>query len=269
MAIWLPALALVVLMLSVWAASLALEDVSIVDPVWGPAFGVVALAVLASRSTVHVGHVLVAALTLVWGGRLGIHLALRKARESGEDRRYAALRARRPTTFWIYSLFVVFGLQGVLVGLVGLPIEFLPSARSGLSWLWVPGVLVWALGFGFETIGDAQLTAFKADPANRGKVMDRGLWRYTRHPNYFGDACVWWGLWLVALSAGTPVWTVVGPLVMTWLLARGSGKPTLERDIAERRPDYVRYIETTSGFVPLPPRAAPSRPVPAARGTSR
>lgn len=254
MAIWLPAVALLVLMLSAWAVSLVLSDVSIVDPLWGPAFGVVAVAMLLSRSTVHAGHVLVAGLTLVWGLRLGAHLAVRKAAESGEDRRYAALRARRPGTFWLYSLVVVFGLQGLLVGLVGLPIEFLPSRRPDLSWLWVPGVIVWAVGFGFETVGDEQLRRFKSDPASRGKVMDAGLWRYTRHPNYFGDACAWWGLWLVTLAADTPVWTVVGPLVMTWLLARGSGKPTLERDIAERRPDYARYIETTSGFVPWPPR---------------
>jgi steroid 5-alpha reductase family enzyme len=256
-----PAAVVAVTMLSFWVLSLILRDVSVVDPVWGPAFGLVAIAVALTRHSPHTGVWLVLALTVVWGTRLGVHLARRKLAEPAEDRRYAQMRDRHPDNFWLYSLGVVFVTQGVTIGLVALPIELLPSHHPGLSWLVIPGGLIWLTGLAFESIGDEQLRRFKLAPDSQGKVMDRGLWRYTRHPNYFGDACVWWGIWLVALSAGTPWWSVPGPLVMTWLLARGSGKPTLERDIAERRPDYARYIEATSGFVPLPPRSLPPRGV--------
>jgi len=115
-------------------------------------------------------------------------------------------------------------------------------------------VIVFLIGLAFESVGDEQLRRFKADPGNRGKVMDRGLWHYTRHPNYFGDACVWWGLWLTTLPAGGVWWTLVGPVVMTLLLVRVSGKAMLERDIGSRRPGYAEYIKRTSGFFPLPPR---------------
>ncbi|WP_249011161.1 DUF1295 domain-containing protein [Conexibacter sp. DBS9H8] len=250
------AVVILAVMVSAWVLSVVAADVSIVDPVWGPSFGIVALVAALSRPSPHPGLWVLAGLTLVWGVRLGVHLVRRKLAEPGEDRRYAAMRAKAPRTFWLKSLGIVFGLQGVLIALVALPIEGVPGGHPALSWLAVPGVAIWLLGFGFESVGDEQLRRFKADPANRGAVMDRGLWRYTRHPNYFGDACVWWGLWLVALAAGTPLWTVAGPLVMTGLLARGSGKPVLERDIAERRPGYVDYVERTSGFVPWPPRGA-------------
>lgn len=254
MQILIPAVAIAAIMVAAWLLSLAVHDASVVDPVWGPAFGVVAIAVLATRRPAHLGDWLVTALTLIWGLRLGVHLARRKRAEPGEDRRYGRMRERHPAGFWLYSLCVIFALQGLLVGLVALPIEFLPSGHRHISWLVLPGGVLWLLGLAFESVGDEQLRRFKRDPVNRGKVMDRGLWRYTRHPNYFGDACVWWGIWLVALGAGTPWWSIVGPLVMNWLLARGSGKPTLERDIAQRRPDYAAYVARTSGFVPLPPR---------------
>ena len=116
------------------------------------------------------------------------------------------------------------------------------------------GAALWAVGFAFETVGDLQLTRFSSDPANRGRVLDTGLWRYTRHPNYFGDACVWWGLSVVAFSAWPGILTVLSPVLMTWLLARGTGKPLLEKDIGSRRPGYREYVERTSGFLPLPPR---------------
>jgi steroid 5-alpha reductase family enzyme len=250
-----PAAVIAATMLLVWLLSLVLSDVSVVDPVWGPAFGLVAVAVALTRHAPHTGVWLVLAITLIWGVRLGVHLGRRKLGEPEEDRRYAQMRRAHPSRFWLYSLGAVFVTQGFAVACVALPIEFLPSHHAGVSWLVAPGLALWLLGFGFESVGDEQLRRFKADPHSAGTVMDRGLWRYTRHPNYFGDACVWWGIWLVALSAGTPWWTAPGPLVMIWLLARGSGKPTLERDIAERRPDYASYIERTSGFIPLPPRS--------------
>jgi steroid 5-alpha reductase family enzyme len=147
------------------------------------------------------------------------------------------------------SLVTVFGLQGVLVWVVSLPLQA-ATADHGVVWL---GVAVWGLGVAFEATGDAQLSRFKADPANRGRVMDRGLWRYTRHPNYFGDFLVWWGLYLVAGAW----WAIPGPLVMTLLLTRVSGKDHLERHMG-RRPGYADYVARTSGFVPLPPRSRPS-----------
>ncbi len=149
---------------------------------------------------------------------------------------------------------MVFGLQGLLVLVVSLPVQVAATRGGALSAWVIPGVLVWAVGLFFEAVGDEQMRRFKADPGNRGQVMDRGLWRYTRHPNYFGDFCVWWGVWLVALTATATWWTFIGPVVMSMLLIRVSGAALLEKDIGERRPGYREYIERTSGFVPRPPR---------------
>ena len=144
--------------------------------------------------------------------------------------------------------------QVLLVLIVSLPVQVAAERPSALSAAAIPGVVLFLVGLAFEAIGDEQLRRFKADPGNKGKVMDRGLWRYTRHPNYFGDFCVWWGLWLLALPAGGVWWTLIGPAVMSTLLIRVSGKALLERDMASRRPGYAEYIRGTSGFFPLPPR---------------
>jgi len=165
------------------------------------------------------------------------------------------MRERRgAASFALYSLGMVFLLQGLLVLVVSLPLQVAAERRAGLDWVAWVGVALWAVGLFFEAVGDEQMRRFKRRPDTRGQVMDRGLWRYTRHPNYFGDFCVWWGLWLVALGAGGTWWTVVGPLVMSFLLIKGSGAALLEKDISERRPQYREYIERTSGFIPLPPR---------------
>jgi steroid 5-alpha reductase family enzyme len=160
------------------------------------------------------------------------------------------MRSRDPARFAVRSLYTIFLTQGVLIWVISLPLQVAAGRHQEVGVVTVAGLVVFAVGLAFEAIGDEQLRAFKADPANRGQVMDRGLWRYTRHPNYFGDACVWWGLWL----ASGVWWTVFAPLVMSFLLIRVSGKGLLERDIAERRPGYAEYIRRTSGFVPLPPR---------------
>jgi steroid 5-alpha reductase family enzyme len=183
-----------------------------------------------------------------------VHLGRRKLAERGEDRRYAAMRERKGDGFTRWSLWAIFGTQGLLVLSVSLPIQAAADRPGGLTAAIIPGVAVFLVGLAFEGVGDEQLRRFKADAANRGKVMDRGLWHYTRHPNYFGDACVWWGVWLIALPAGGVWWTAVGPAVMTLLLVRVSGKAMLERDIGQRRPAYAEYIKRTSGFFPLPPR---------------
>jgi steroid 5-alpha reductase family enzyme len=249
------------LMLALWAASLRLRDASIVDPAWGPAFALVALIAALAGSGRGSLRWLLLALTAAWGLRLGGYLLARKRRNPGEDPRYAAMRARHPgrARFALWSLGAIFLLQEALVLIVSLPIEVAAERHAGISWLQAPGIALFALGLAFEAIGDEQLRRFKADPANRGRVMDRGLWRYTRHPNYFGDACVWWGIWLIALPAGGTWWTAVGPALMSFLLVQVSGKTLLERELQRRRPAYADYISRTSGFIPLPPRR-PSHP---------
>ncbi len=192
-------------------------------------------------------------MTTAWGLRLAVYIGLRNSGH-GEDRRYAAMRSRRPGYFWIWSLFGVFLLQGLLAMIVSLPLQSLAVSDNGaIGIVCLAGVGIFLFGLGFETIGDAQLSAFRRDPASRGEVMDAGLWRYTRHPNYFGDAVVWWGLWLVAVGAGAGLWTALGPALMTFLLLRVSGVAMLESDIAGRRPGYVAYVERTSAFFPKPP----------------
>lgn len=250
----LSATAVALLMLATWAESLRREDVSIVDPVWGPAFVAVALvAALAGADGAELRWLLFG-LTAVWGLRLGWHLVRRKRREPVEDRRYAAIREREGDRFRVSSLWRIFGVQGVLVLVVSLPLQVAATREADITAWVIPGVALFVVGLAFEAIGDAQLAAFTSDTANAGRVMDRGLWRYTRHPNYFGDFCVWWGLWLVAVTASGTWWTVIGPLVMSVLLLRVSGKTLLERDIAARRPGYGDYVRRTSGFFPLPPR---------------
>ncbi len=250
------AAALLALMLATWGLSLVLRDVSIVDSAWGLGFVAVAWVAFALGDGEQARRLLLAALVSVWGLRLAGHIARRKLRERREDPRYGAWRERHGARFPVVSLFTVFLLQGALVGVVSLPLQGAAEQDGGLGPLDFVGVAVWAAGLFFEATGDAQLARFKADPANRGTIMDRGLWRYTRHPNYFGDFLVWWGLYLIALSAGA-WWTLPGPLVMTLLLTRVSGKDHLERSMS-KRPGYADYVTRTSGFVPLPPRT-PSR----------
>jgi steroid 5-alpha reductase family enzyme len=251
------ALCVATLMGALWLLSLRLRDVSIVDPVWGPAFVIVAIAGLGAGNGAEPRRWLLLGLTAAWGVRLGSHLLRRKLGEAGEDRRYAVMRARRgPRAFALWSLGAIFLLQGVLVLAVSLPLEVGATRPARLTIAIIPGLAVYALGLAFEAIGDEQLRRFRADPASAGTVMDRGLWRYTRHPNYFGDACVWWGLWLIVLPAGGTWWTAIGPIVMTTLLVRVSGKALLEKDLAGRRPGYAAYIARTSGFIPMPPKGA-------------
>ncbi len=249
------AAAVAVLMLLTWAEATRRRDVSIVDPIWGPAFVLVAVvAALAGDAGADLRWLLLG-LTAVWGTRLGWHLVRRKLHEPEEDRRYAAMRERvGEERFALWSLRMVFGLQGLLVMIVSLPLQATATRVAAIDASVIPGVALFCVGLAFEAIGDAQLAAFKGDPANRGQVMDRGLWRYTRHPNYFGDFCVWWGLWLVALTAGGTWWTAIGPIVMSTLLIRVSGKGLLEKSIGKRRPGYEEYVRRTSGFFPLPPR---------------
>lgn len=248
------AVAVAALMLVTWVVSLLLRDASIVDIIWGFGFVLVAWVALFTLDEAAARSWLLVALTTLWGLRLTGYLAWRNIGKE-EDYRYQKMRERYGPRFPVISLIVVFGLQGVLMWIVSLPVQAGQHGDASLGWLDVVGVVVWVIGIFFETVGDAQLARFKANPANKGKVMDRGLWRYTRHPNYFGDFMVWWGIYLVAVAGGA-WWTAVGPLVMTALLMRYSGAGLLEKTITERRPGYEEYIRLTSGFFPLPPKKA-------------
>lgn len=248
--------AILVLMLASWALATAISDVSIVDVVWGLGFVVVAWVAFVAGDGDDARRALAVVLVTLWGGRLAGYIARRKLREQREDPRYAAMR-ERSEHFVALSLVKIFSFQGLLVFVVSLGLQGNGSSGDGLGAIDVVGVALWAVGIFFEAVGDGQLARFKADPANKGKVMDLGLWRYTRHPNYFGDFCVWWGLGLIGLGAGA-WWGLVGPVIMTVLLTRVSGKDLLEKSMSKRE-GYAEYVERTSGFVPLPPRSAAAR----------
>lgn len=242
-------------MLALWCVSLARRDAGIVDPFWGTGFVMTAWLVAALHRPAPPRLLLLAALVTCWGLRLSLHL-LRRNSGHAEDRRYAAMRDRHGPRFWWVSLFTVFLLQGVILWFVALPLQVAAVKQDdrALGWLDFVGVALWLTGFVFESIGDRQLMRFRSNPHNAGRVLDRGLWRYTRHPNYFGDFCVWWGLYLIA-AAGGAAWTVASPVAMSVLLMRISGVTLLEGNIAERRPDYAAYQRRTNAFFPGPPKA--------------
>ena len=198
-------------------------------------------------------------LCAAWGLRLGGYL-LWRWRKQGPDRRYIRMMEKaeqaKGWSFAKTALLSVFATQAPLLFVVCLPVQLgqlsvEPSVLGPVAWL---GAVIAVVGLAFESTADWQLVRFRSDPANRGKVLSTGLWRYTRHPNYFGDACVWWGLYLIAAETTVGLWAVPGPILLTWTLMKWSGAPTVEYRMRKTRPDYVRYIETTSGFVPLPPR---------------
>lgn len=254
MVLWVSALAIATMMLTVWAISVAIRDASIVDVVWGPGFVVVAWAAFLTSEGDSGRALLLTAMATVWGLRLGIHLGMRNLGK-GEDYRYQAMRRRRGERFWIISLVTVYALQGVIMWIVSLPLQIgIREPEPGSVVLLIVGAAVFVIGFGFESVGDWQLRRFKADPANATQVMDQGLWRYTRHPNYFGDACVWWGIGLVAASTPVGVVGLVGPVLMTWFLMRVSGVPMLERSLVKRRVGYDDYVRRTSSFIPRRPK---------------
>lgn len=246
-----------VLALATWLVSLLREDASLADRIWPlmivgagwayafmlPGAGTVATAVLV--------------LATLWALRLALFITWRNWGH-GEDRRYRAMRERHAPHFARRSLVIVFGLQALLAWIVSAPLFAARTADSAGPLAWAGGALA-LFGLVYEAVADAQLARFRADPAQRGQVMDRGLWRHTRHPNYFGEACVWWGLWAMVAASGWPGWlAVVSPLLMTLLLLRVSGVSLLEEDISERRPAYRAYVARTNAFFPGPRRRAPA-----------
>jgi steroid 5-alpha reductase family enzyme len=231
-----------------WTVSVAKRNVTIVDTLW-PLLFVIATAVYVGLQPAPAPRAwLVLALVTLWGLRLATYLAWRNFGHE-EDRRYQAIRRRNEPNFALKSLWLIFGFQAALAWVISLPLAGAAAGAASLGLLDVLGVMLFAVGLFFEAVGDLQLARFKSDPANAGRVMDRGLWRWTRHPNYFGDFCVWWGFYLLALAAGA-WWSIAGPLIMSFLLLRFSGVRLLERDIGERRPAYAEYVRRTNAFFP-------------------
>lgn len=243
-----------------WLLSLVKKDASIVDIFWGLGFVLLGAAYFVLTDGFIGRKILVTVLVGVWGLRLSLYILWRNWGR-GEDYRYRRWREQAGERFWWTSLFRVFLLQGLVLWLVSLPIlgaQFYESPHE-LTVVDLSGTVVWAIGFFFEAVGDWQLARFKADPANRGKVMRSGLWAYTRHPNYFGDATVWWGHFVIAAATTEGYWTILGPLLMTGLLLRVSGVALLERRQVETKPEYRDYIETTPAFFPWVPRRRRAR----------
>ena len=238
-----------------WLISLGLRDASIVDIFWGVGFILLTWFYFAQTDGFQERGVLVCGLVTVWGLRLSLYI-LRRNWGKGEDVRYRKWREQAGGRFWWISFFKVFIVQGFLLWLISAPLlaaQFsrLPAQLTALDWL---GASVWLVGFLFETIGDWQLTRFRKNPANAGGVLRRGLWGYTRHPNYFGEATLWWGYFLSAVATPGGLWTIFSPALMTWLLVSVSGVAMLERNLLKNKPEYLAYTQSTSAFVPWFPK---------------
>jgi steroid 5-alpha reductase family enzyme len=233
---------------------------SIMDAAWGASIAVAGLV----SFLVSTGHGVparrwpLAVAAVLWGARLALHVALR-ARGAGEDPRYRELLDRAPGNRNWYALRAVYLPQLLILWVACLPLTAGLTAQAATGAITVIGGVVWLVGFVFEVVGDWQLTRFHADPANQGQLMDRGLWRYTRHPNYFGDACMWWGLFALSYGSAIQLVTVVSPLLMTYILTRGTGQRLTDRRMARSHPGYAAYAARTSGFIPLRPRRVSPR----------
>jgi steroid 5-alpha reductase family enzyme len=236
----------------VWIVSVRIKNASIVDVCWGLCFVLQVWVYFALTPDGFIGRkTLIGLLVTVWGLRLSLHI-LRRNWGKPEDYRYQAFRRHfGPQRYWWVSLFQVFWLQGGLSLIIGVPLlaaQISPTPDRFTALDVIAGA-VWAIGFGFEAIGDWQLARFRSNPANKGKVLDHGWWRYTRHPNYFGDAVQWWAYYLMALAVGG-WWAIFSPVIMTTLLVRVSGVSLLEKSLAQNKPGYREYMATTSAFVP-------------------
>ncbi len=235
-----------------WLLSLGLRDASIVDVFWG--LGFVALASFYSSRGGPADERALVTLVLVslWGLRLSTHIFLRSWGR-GEDRRYTSMRDKWGSRFPVVSLFTVFLIQGLLLWIVSAPLFVATRAHAPggpVEWTDAIGIGLVVVGLLFESVADYQLVRFRASQHNEGKVLDTGLWRYSRHPNYFGDFLVWWGFFALALGRPSALWTVVGPLVMSVLLMRVSGVTLLEKDLERSKPDYRHYTDKTNAFFP-------------------
>lgn len=237
-----------------WAVSLVTRDVSFVDSLWSIFFLIAATVFAVTADSLTLRGMIVFALVAIWSLRLSLHITIRNWGED-EDYRYQEIRKKNSPNFEFKSLYIVFGLQAVLAWIIATPLNPAIATATTIGLLDIAAIALWTVGFLFEAVGDYQLNRFKADPDNKGKVLDTGLWRYTRHPNYFGEFCIWWAFWLFALAGGA-WWTVFAPLLMSFLLLKVSGVAMLEKTISNRRPKYAEYIRRTNAFFPGPRRPA-------------
>jgi steroid 5-alpha reductase family enzyme len=250
--IYIKGLLLILSMMTVlWIISIFIRNVSIVDPFWGVGFVLVNAWYVIETDTFTARQLLLLGMVTIWGLRLSLYLAWRNTGK-GEDFRYREFRKKYgEKNYWWVSLFQTFLLQGILMWIISLTLwgVNLLSDREGLNIIDYLGVVVWVIGFVFETGGDFQLAKFKMNPVNRGKVLNTGFWKYTRHPNYFGDSAVWWGYGILCIAAGE-YWYVSGSLLMTLLIIKVSGVSLLEQSLRVKKPDYLEYVNKTSSFFP-------------------
>ncbi|MEW6127333.1 MAG: DUF1295 domain-containing protein [Acidobacteriota bacterium] len=245
------------MMLVLWLVSLMVKDASIVDSFWGVGFAAIGWVSFFLTDGAAPRKFLITSLVTIWGLRLGLHIFSRN-HGKGEDYRYRAMRKQWGDKFPLVSLITVFGLQGLLMWFISMPVQIAQTSATPANFILFDylGIGVWLIGFFFEAVGDFQLRQFKGNPANKGKVMDVGLWRYTRHPNYFGDATLWWGYFLIACAVPMGYLTFFSPLLMTFFLMKVSGVALLEKSLKKSKPGYLEYVARTSSFFPLPPKKA-------------
>lgn len=253
----LTAAVVLVLVVTLWLLSIALHDASIIDMAFS---GMITILLLVAYHTGGAGGFvpgLILVLVMVWAVRMSVYLVYRNWGH-GEDPRYTRLRkwVEPGWPFYWLSLRQVFLLQGAVIWVLTLPqqIAMVSGEQAVFGAFAAGGLLLWCLGFVFETVGDYQLSRFKADPARRGQVLDTGLWRYTRHPNYFGELCQWWGLFIIALEAPWAWCGIIGPVVYSWLVINVTGQATLDKKLSREKPQYAAYMGRTSGLIPRPPR---------------
>ncbi len=231
-----------------WVISVWRHNVTLVDSMWSLFFLLAGSFYFYQTEVISDRTILVFALLAVWALRLSIYLTLRNSGKA-EDHRYQTIRSNNQPGFWWKSFYIIFVFQAILAWLISLPLAFIMPSTAELGLLDTAAILLWAIGFFWESVADWQLSRFKADPNNKGKVMKQGLWKLSRHPNYFGEFCIWWSFYLFACAAGG-WWSLISPLLMTFLLLKFSGVVLLEKDIAQRRPEYIEYIKSTPAFFP-------------------
>ena len=247
-----------VAVLLLWMISIRLHDVSIIDMFFPLIMSGIAIVSFSLGNGAPVRKNLVVILVAIWALRITVHL-IKRNWGHGEDPRYTKLRSwvSNDRAFYWLSLRKVFLLQGVVMWFATLPVQIAQTYPKPevLGWLAFLGICLWAIGFVFETVSDVQLTRFRAHPNNKLKVLDKGLWKYSRHPNYFGELCVWWGLFLIASDHPIGLVTIVGPIVYTYLMINVTGQRTLEKKLVRERPGYQAYMDRTSGIIPMKPGA--------------
>ena len=243
------------LMTVAWTVSLAIRNVTIVDSLWGLGFVLLAWTTFLAADGAQARGLLLCGLVTVWGIRLAAYLTRRNWNKP-EDPRYGSWRKDAGDRFWLVSLVKVFWIQALFLWVIALGVQYgiAQPSPARLTWLDGLGALISVAGIGIEAVADAQLARFKKDPENRGRVMDRGLWAWSRHPNYFGEFLVWWGIYVIVLSTPASFWTILSPLVITLVLTKMTGVALTEKTIKEKRPEYRRYIERVPAFFPKMPQ---------------